>query len=169
MALCPWFAETAIVDPTTKDMVMKKSPLKFVSVKRVGEAFELAAKEQRYFDVWIEVNTVWCDRVSGQEDWLQCYPTPRLSTILISSRRRDSSSIYSPRSGKNWYIYLKSSLPGFANVRMPNLDTSPPGSGYGGNNGNNVLPHSSLLSLCWSMKLNSLTFVTLGGGQKSYF
>jgi len=47
VALCPWFAETAIVDPTTKDMVMKKSPLKFVSVQRVGEAFELAAKEQR--------------------------------------------------------------------------------------------------------------------------
>ena len=58
MALCPWFAETAIVDPTTKDMVTKKSPLKFVSVKRVGEAFELAAKEQRYFDVRIEVYTV---------------------------------------------------------------------------------------------------------------
>ena len=48
VALCPWFAETAIVDPHTKDMVMKKSPLKFVSVERVGEAFELAAKEQRY-------------------------------------------------------------------------------------------------------------------------
>jgi len=47
VALCPWFAETAIVDPTTKDMVMKKSPLKFVSVDRVGEAFELAVKEQR--------------------------------------------------------------------------------------------------------------------------
>lgn len=47
VALCPWFAETAIVDPHTKDMVMKKSPLKFVTVERVGEAFELAAKEQR--------------------------------------------------------------------------------------------------------------------------
>ena len=46
------------MDPTTKDMVMKKSPLKFVSVQRVGEAFELAAKEQRYFDVRIEVYTV---------------------------------------------------------------------------------------------------------------
>ena len=46
------------MDPTTKDMVMKKSPLKFVSVKRVGEAFELAAKEQRYFNVRIEVYTV---------------------------------------------------------------------------------------------------------------
>lgn len=47
VALCPWFAETAIVDQTTKDMVMAKSPIKFVSVERVGEAFELAAKEQR--------------------------------------------------------------------------------------------------------------------------
>ena len=36
------------MDPHTKDMVMKKSPLKFVTVDRVGEAFELAAKEQRY-------------------------------------------------------------------------------------------------------------------------
>ena len=48
VALCPWFAETAIVDQTTKEMVMAKSPIKFVSVERVGEAFELAAKEQRY-------------------------------------------------------------------------------------------------------------------------
>ena len=48
VALCPWFAETAIVDQTTKKMVMAKSPIKFVSVERVGEAFELAAKEQRY-------------------------------------------------------------------------------------------------------------------------
>jgi len=47
VAICPWFAETAIVDPTTKDLVMKKSPLKFVSVERVGDAFELAVKEQR--------------------------------------------------------------------------------------------------------------------------
>ena len=54
VALCPWFAETAIVDQTTKDMVMAKSPIKFVSVERVGEAFELAAKEQRY-DKWNHV------------------------------------------------------------------------------------------------------------------
>ena len=47
VALCPWFAETAIVDQTTKDLVLKKSPLKFVSVERVGEAFELAVREQR--------------------------------------------------------------------------------------------------------------------------
>ena len=30
---------------------MKKSPLKFVTVDRVGEAFELAAKEQRYQNI----------------------------------------------------------------------------------------------------------------------
>ena len=36
------------MDQTTKEMVMAKSPIKFVSVERVGEAFELAAKEQRY-------------------------------------------------------------------------------------------------------------------------
>ena len=48
MALCPWFAETKIVDADTKDKVLKKSPLKFVSVDRVGEAFALAATEQRW-------------------------------------------------------------------------------------------------------------------------
>ena len=48
MALCPWFAETKIVDADTKDKVLKKSPLKFVGVDRVGEAFALAATEQRW-------------------------------------------------------------------------------------------------------------------------
>ena len=48
VALCPWFAETKIVDADTKDKVLKKSPLKFVGVDRVGEAFALAATEQRW-------------------------------------------------------------------------------------------------------------------------
>ena len=47
VALCPWFAETGIIDSTTRELVMKKSPLKFVSVERVGEAFQLAVEEQR--------------------------------------------------------------------------------------------------------------------------
>ena len=47
VALCPWFAPTAIVDDETKDLVLKKSPLKFVSVERVGEAFEMGVTEQR--------------------------------------------------------------------------------------------------------------------------
>ena len=47
VALCPWFAETAIVDDDTKDLVLKKSPLKFVPVERVGEAFEMGVTEQR--------------------------------------------------------------------------------------------------------------------------
>jgi len=47
VALCPWFVETAIVDEQTKKLVLEKSPLKFTTVGRVGEAFELAVKEQR--------------------------------------------------------------------------------------------------------------------------
>ena len=48
VALCPWFVETAIVDEQTKKLVLEKSPLKFTTVDRVGEAFELAVKEQRW-------------------------------------------------------------------------------------------------------------------------
>ena len=47
VALCPWFAETGIIDPSTRDLVMKKSPLKFVSVEKVGEALQLAVEEQK--------------------------------------------------------------------------------------------------------------------------
>ena len=47
VALCPWFAETGIIDSTTKELVMKKSPLKFVSVEKVGEALQLAVEEQK--------------------------------------------------------------------------------------------------------------------------
>ena len=36
------------MDADTKDKVLKKSPLKFVGVDRVGEAFALAATEQRW-------------------------------------------------------------------------------------------------------------------------
>ena len=47
VALCPWFAETGIIDSSTKELVMKKSPLKFVSVEKVGEALQLAVEEQK--------------------------------------------------------------------------------------------------------------------------
>ena len=46
VALCPWFVETAIVDDDTKDIVLKKSPLKFTTKERVGDAFELGVVEQ---------------------------------------------------------------------------------------------------------------------------
>ena len=51
VALCPWFVETAIVDDQTKKLVLEKSPLKFTTVERVGEAFELAVKEQRLEEI----------------------------------------------------------------------------------------------------------------------
>ena len=54
VALCPWFVETAIVDDQTKKLVLEKSPLKFTTVERVGEAFELAVKEQR----WEEIKSI---------------------------------------------------------------------------------------------------------------
>lgn len=47
VALCPWFAETGIIDPNTRKTVMERSPLKFVPVQKVGEALELAVKEQK--------------------------------------------------------------------------------------------------------------------------
>ena len=47
VALCPWFAETGIIDDTTRKTVMERSPLKFVPVERVGEALQLAVEEQR--------------------------------------------------------------------------------------------------------------------------
>ena len=47
VALCPWFAETGIIDSSTKELVMKKSPLKFVSVEKVGEALQLAVEDQK--------------------------------------------------------------------------------------------------------------------------
>ena len=47
VALCPWFAETGIIDSSTKELVLKKSPLKFVSVERVGDALQLAVEEQK--------------------------------------------------------------------------------------------------------------------------
>ena len=47
VALCPWFAETGIIDDTTRKTVMDKSPLKFVPVERVGDALKLAVEEQK--------------------------------------------------------------------------------------------------------------------------
>jgi len=47
VALCPWFAETGIIDNNTRKTVMERSPLKFVPVERVGEALQLAVEEQR--------------------------------------------------------------------------------------------------------------------------
>merc|ERR1719251_698757 len=47
VALCPWFAETGIIDSSTRQLVMDKSPLKFVPVEKVGEAFQLAVEEQK--------------------------------------------------------------------------------------------------------------------------
>ena len=47
VALCPWFAETGIIDSSTRELVMKKSPIKFVSVEKVGEALQLAVEEQK--------------------------------------------------------------------------------------------------------------------------
>eukprot|EP00092_Neocalanus_flemingeri_P007517 GFUD01008114.1.p1 GENE.GFUD01008114.1~~GFUD01008114.1.p1 ORF type:complete len:297 (-),score=69.31 GFUD01008114.1:121-1011(-) len=47
MALCPWFAETAILDGFNKEIIQKKLPWDFLSVERVGEAFQQTVTDQR--------------------------------------------------------------------------------------------------------------------------
>lgn len=47
VALCPWFAETGILDGVDKAKLRKLIKLDFVSVERVGEAFEQVVNDQR--------------------------------------------------------------------------------------------------------------------------
>ena len=48
VALCPWFADTGILDGLDKTLIKKQVKLDFVTVERVGEAFEQVVKDQRY-------------------------------------------------------------------------------------------------------------------------
>ena len=48
VALCPWFADTGILDGLDKSLIKKQVKLDFVTVERVGEAFEQVVKDQRY-------------------------------------------------------------------------------------------------------------------------
>ena len=68
VALCPWFAETGIIDDTTRKTVMERSPLKFVPVERVGEALQLAVEEQR----WVSTDHSWDLRYSPRTGSLIC-------------------------------------------------------------------------------------------------
>ena len=47
VAICPWFAETGILDGTDKNKLKEKVKFSFVPVERVGEAFETVVKDQR--------------------------------------------------------------------------------------------------------------------------
>ena len=47
VALCPWFADTGILDGLDKSKIKKQAKLDFVTVERVGEAFEQVVKDQR--------------------------------------------------------------------------------------------------------------------------
>jgi len=47
VAICPWFAETGILDDNEKELVQKKSPWGFVPVEKVGEAFQQTVTDQR--------------------------------------------------------------------------------------------------------------------------
>jgi len=46
VAICPWFAETALLDGMDKNKIKEKVKFSFVSVERVGEAFETVVKDQ---------------------------------------------------------------------------------------------------------------------------
>jgi len=47
VAICPWFAETAIIDGFDKEKMRKKLPWDFVPIERVGEAFHRTVTDQR--------------------------------------------------------------------------------------------------------------------------
>ena len=47
MALCPYFAQTNILDGLEPEKLKKKLPLDFVPVEKVGDAFEEAVKNSR--------------------------------------------------------------------------------------------------------------------------
>ena len=46
MALCPWFADTGIMEGVDKDRLKKAVKFDFVTVEKVGEAFEQVVRDQ---------------------------------------------------------------------------------------------------------------------------
>jgi len=47
VAICPWFAETGILDGIDKTRLRKQVKFEFVTVEMVGEAFEQVVKDQK--------------------------------------------------------------------------------------------------------------------------
>jgi len=47
VAICPWFADTGILDGVDKNRLKKQVKFEFVTVEMVGEAFEQAVKDQK--------------------------------------------------------------------------------------------------------------------------
>merc|ERR1712130_757887 len=47
VAICPWFADTGILEGVDKDRLRKKVKFEFVTVEMVGEAFEQVVRDQK--------------------------------------------------------------------------------------------------------------------------